>query len=265
MYATTLAFDLLLPEEPVALDMSRLYTQLQRLPDQRARRGVRYPLPVLLMVAILAKLAGQSHLRTIAEWATLRAEEFARLFQFPRATMPHPVTWSRVLGTAVDLAALEHLLRESLHPSDPEVPDRAQIALALDGKTLRGTIPLGHTHGVHLVAAYLPAAGVVVTQVEVATKEYELVVAPTLLAHIDLQGVGVTGDAMYTQRPLSTRIVEAGGDYLWVVKDNQAELRQDVEHVFIPEPNELGTGMLPPTSPPPARSKKGRVASKNVC
>jgi predicted transposase YbfD/YdcC len=245
MYATTLAFELLLPDEPVAIDLTYLYAQLQALPDQRARRGVRYPLPMLLIVALLAKLAGQCHLRAIAEWAALRAEDFATMFQFPRATMPHPVTWSRVFGTAVDLAALEQILRECLHPPELDVPDRASIALALDGKTLRGTILRGHTHGVHLVAAYLPQDGVVLAQLEVAEKANEIVVAPSVLAHLDLAGTVVTGDGMYTQRTLSAQIVEARGDYLWLVKENQPELRQDIEQLFTPELNELGTGALP--------------------
>jgi len=125
------------------------------------------------------------------------------------------------------------------------VPARATVALALDGKTLRGTIPLGHTQGVHLVAAYLPNTGVVVAQLEVHAKHNEIAVAPTILAALDLEGVVVTGDAMYTQRPLSTQIVEAGGDYLWVVKDNQPVLREDIEQLFLPEPNAVGTAALP--------------------
>jgi hypothetical protein len=169
---------------------------------------------MLLLIAILAKLTGQDHVRAIAEWAALRAEEFTWMFHFARITMPHPVTWSRVLGTAVDVVALEHLVRESLYSPGAEVPDRASIALALDGKTLRGTIPLGHTQGVHLLAAYLPAEGVVLMQLEVDTKENEIVIAPAVLAHLDLAGMVVTGDAMYTQRMLSIQIVEAGGDDL---------------------------------------------------
>jgi len=137
------------------------------------------------------------------------------------------------------------VVRIVVHSDDPHVPKRASIALALDGKTLRGTIPLGHTHGVHLVAAYLPGTGVVLAQLTVHAKENEIVVAPTILAQLDLHGVVVTGDAMYTQRPLSTQIVEADGDYLWLVKDNQPQLGQDVEDLFVPEPNELGTGALP--------------------
>jgi predicted transposase YbfD/YdcC len=245
MYATTLAFELLLPDEPVALDLTSLYVQLQALPDRRARRGVRYPLPMLLLIALLAKLSGHHQVRAIADWAALRADELATMLHFARTTMPHPTTWSRVLGTAVDIRALEHVLRAVLYPPNPEVPARARLALALDGKTLRGTIPLGQTQGVHLVAAYLPHEGVVVAQLEVHAKANEIVVAPTVLAQFDLEGVVVTGDAMYTQRPLSTQIVEAGGDYVWCVKDNQPELQQDIEQLFVPELNELGTAALP--------------------
>jgi len=249
MHPTIGAFDVLLPNEPIAFDLTQLYMHFQALPDQRARRGVRYPLAMLLLLALLAKLSGHHQVRAIADWAAVRAEEFAHLFQFPRATMPHPTTWSRVLGATVDVDALQQVLRQVLLPDDPVVPTRASIALALDGKTpprgYPGTIPLGHTQGVHLVAAYLPEQGVTLVQVQVATKENEITIAPTVLAHLDLTGMVVSGDAMYTQRLLSTQVVEAGGDYVWVVKDNQAELRQDIEQLFIPEPNEIGTGALP--------------------
>lgn len=73
MYATMLPFDLVLPDEPLALDLTRLYERLHTLPDQRARRGMRYPLPMLLLIAIFAKLTGQAQVWAIAEWATLRA------------------------------------------------------------------------------------------------------------------------------------------------------------------------------------------------
>ncbi len=78
-----------------------------------------------------------------------------------------------------------------------------------------------------------------------AAKDNKITVAPTVLGQFDLTGMVVTGDAMYTQRPLSTRIVEAGGDYLWLVKDNQPELRQNIEELFVPEPDGFGTGALP--------------------
>jgi len=102
----------------------------------------------------------------------------------------------------------------------------------LDGKSLRGTIKAGQTQGLHLLAAYLPDEGIVLCQIEVGSKENEIVVAPRLLKSIDLKGKVVTGDAMFAQRELSRQVVEAGGDYVWAVKDNQASLRQEIESLF---------------------------------
>jgi len=108
--------------------------------------------------------------------------------------------------------------------------------IAIDGKTLRGTIPLGSTQGVHLVAAYMPRIGVVLAQLEVQEKANELTVTPRLLAQLDLRGVVVTGDAMFAQRNLSVQVVGARGDYLWKVKENQAQLLDDIKTLFEPPP-----------------------------
>jgi predicted transposase YbfD/YdcC len=61
----------------------------------------------------------------------------------------------------------------------------------------------------------------VVSQQALASKENEIVVAPTVLQSLDLRGKVVTGDAMFTQQGLSEQLGSAGGDYLWIAKDNQ--------------------------------------------
>ncbi len=38
----------------------------------------------------------------------------------------------------------------------------------------------------------------------------------------------MTGDAIFCQRDLSEEVVDAGGDYIWVVKDNQPGLETDI-------------------------------------
>jgi predicted transposase YbfD/YdcC len=82
----------------------------------------------------------------------------------------------------------------------------------------------------------LPEQGVVLAQLEVDTKENEIVVVPTLLAQLDLHGTVVVGDAMQTQRDLSVQVVEAGGDYVWFVKENQPSLLAEIEELFTPPP-----------------------------
>jgi len=110
------AFETLLPDDPIAIDLTALYTRFHPLTNQCARRGRRYPLLLLLTVAVLAKLTGHHQVREVAEWAALRAQELAHVFQLSRATMPHWVTWSRVLGSAVDVPALEQVLRDIVQP-----------------------------------------------------------------------------------------------------------------------------------------------------
>ena len=245
MDSTTWPYPFRLPTDvPFAFSLHALAAHLQAVPDQRKRRGRRYPLPPLLTLAVVAKLAGHSRLEALADWAKLRAADLARLFGLPRTTMPHQSTWSRILGQAVEPVALEQALTTFFQAPPEDTPARGSIILVVDGKTLRGTIPLGLTQGVHLVAAYLPEHGVVLAQLEVDTKANEIVVMPTLLAHLDLQGRVVVGDALQTQRALSVQIVAAGGDYLWFVKDNQPTLLDEIEALFAPPP--ITPGHAPP-------------------
>jgi predicted transposase YbfD/YdcC len=150
--------------------------------------------------------------------------------------MPHLTTWTRVLGHALVLEAFEQVVAQLSAPARAaEAPTRGSLQICLDGKTLRGTIPIGQSRGVHLLAAYQAEQGVVLAQLAVDTKANEIVVAPQVLEQLDLTGVVVTGDAMFAHRRLSSQIVEAGGDYFWWVKENQPTLRADLELLFTDE------------------------------
>src|SRR6266487_4727874 len=102
MKDTTISASLRLPKEALLFDLDALYACLQTIPDHRHRRGVRYPLASLLMVGVLAKLAGQDSSRGMAHWAKLRRHELSQLFHLKRESMPHYSTWSRVLGHGVE-------------------------------------------------------------------------------------------------------------------------------------------------------------------
>lgn len=236
MYLTALSVEVSSLDLPVVFDFGMIYRQFQTLTDLRKRRGVRYPLAVLLTIAVMAKVAGYSGARALADWATLRAELLAELFDLPRPRMPHLTTWTRVLGHALVLEAFEQVVAQISAPAHTaEVPPRGSLQICLDGKTLRGTIPLGHSRGVHLLAAYQADQGVVLAQLAVETKANEIVVAPQVIEQLELTGVVVSGDAMFAHRRLSTQIVEAGGDYFWWVKENQPSLLADLELLFTDE------------------------------
>jgi len=120
------------------------------------------------------------------------------------------------------------------------------VVIAIDGKTLRGTITRDDPFGLHLLAAYLPGEGIVLFQMVVEKdKENEIVVAPQLLKSLDLRQKVVVADAMHAQRSLSLQIVEAGGDFVWIIKDNQPTTRQAIELLFAPQKPVAGQGCPP--------------------
>jgi len=242
MQSTTSALTISVPAVPFLFSPLSLYAHLLTLTDQRD--------PVASAIPSLCSSPSPpspnspsicpqgARPRAIADWAQLRAPFLADLFGLDRLTMPHATTSNRVFGAAVNPQQFSQLVADFLTAASA-IPAggrrkrrRGQIALCLDGKTLRGTIPAGKTRGVHLLAADLPEQGIVLVEVLVDGKENEIVTARTVLSLIDVRGCVVTGDAMFAQRRLSRQIRRKGGDYLWCVKENQATLYGDIAALF---------------------------------
>ncbi len=240
---STLAQQLARDTDGILFDVHSLYAHFLQVVDRRGRRGRRYELALLLTALVLAKMAGEDTLSGIAAWAWARKAMFIEVFALKRPTMPGHNTYRRVLKRGVRLEDLDREVSAYLR-AWPEVG--AEVRITLDGKTVRGTIAFGETRGLHLLAAYLPGLGVVLFQVAVDTKTNEISAAPQVLKMLDLQGKIVTGDAMFAQRALSLLIVNAGGDYVWTVKDNQAQLKADIEQLF-----QNDQGCVPGFSPAP--------------
>jgi predicted transposase YbfD/YdcC len=229
MQHNTFSFSLAQKTEPFIFDVDSLFYHLDCLTDRRKPKGVRYPLAIALVFVILAKLAGEDEPEGIAHWTSLRKQMLIEALQCKRHTTPHASTFSRILAQAVEIGELQQAVTQFLLST---VAAGLSVEIPLDGKTLRGTIPPGQTQGVHLLAAYLPGEGIVLMQVEVGSKENEIVAAPKVLRSLDLKGKVVTGDAMFAQRELSELVVKSGGEYVWTVKDNQASLRVEIEAAF---------------------------------
>jgi predicted transposase YbfD/YdcC len=230
---TPLAFEINLSPEGLIFDVGSLFDVLGTLHDQRDARGLRYSLVTVLVFTILAKLAGQDHLRGIAQWVRKRALLMAMFLALAKVQAPHATTFSRILGSAVQPEEFQAVTRR-FFAQPPKAGTRVQITL--DGKTMRGTIPAGHRRGVHLLAAYLPDEGWVLYQVEVGSQENEIPAAGRVVKCLDLRNKIITGDALLAQRELSLQILQAGGEYVWSIKENQPDTYQDLVRLFAPEP-----------------------------
>lgn len=223
-------------------EVSALWRRLAALRDARRPRGKRYSLAVVLLLVVLAKLSGQDRPSGIADWVAHRRAALQQALGLPLPRSPHHNTYRRVLADAVDPDALDAAVGAFFR----DLPEGGQsVLVSIDGKTVRGTINAPQRRGEHLLAAYLPAEGIVLMQVAAGGKENEISVAPTLLRTLDLRGKVVVADAMHTQRALSAQIIDAGGAYLWVAKDNQPTLRADIETLFTADDRTVAGGRIP--------------------
>jgi hypothetical protein len=204
-----------------------LFEALGSLIDPRSKHGRIHPLQAVMGLVTLALLMGRTSLTGIARFGRQYGSPLAHALGFRRGKTPSISTLSRTLRR-LDPQTLENVLSRWLQGR----VDLADIDhISIDGKTLRGSrdkeIP-GH----HLVAAYAPAVQAVLAQVRVDAKTNEHKAALELLGILPVAGKVVVGDAMFCQRDIAEQIVEAGGDYIFVVKDNQPSLQADIQAGF---------------------------------
>lgn len=222
-------------------DLGGLRDCLEELTDRRGTRGRRYELAALLLLIVLAKLAGEDTPSGIADWVTARTAVLSSALKLTWSRMPHHNTFRRVLAFVLEPDELDRVVSLHLTRLAQLRGVRLSRLIAFDGKTPRGTICEQNPEGTHLLAAYLSAEGIVLGQVEVANKENEILAAPVLLRLIDLRDKIVIGDAMHSQRELSRKVCKGGGDFIWLIKENQPQVLEDLEEHFAPKtPTVLG-------------------------
>jgi predicted transposase YbfD/YdcC len=229
------------------------------IPDFRRCRGKRHPLPAILSLACCAMLCGYRSYSAIAEWGRNYGAGMAHALGFTHNT-PCAATLHTVFRH-VDRDEVEAKLgawAEGIVISTPAAPAADQAAVALDGKTLRGSRKQG-APGVHLLSALSHHLGLTLAQQAVDAKTNEITEVETVLRQLVLKDRVLTMDALLTQRHVAQTIVDAGGDYVMIVKDNQPQLRADIELVFT----------LPPTGDHQETARTvdighGRIEQRNI-
>ncbi len=219
-----------LRKESWMIDVNRLPLQgagglmdlLQTVVDPRKRRGVRHSVVSIVALAVCAALSGARSFCAIAEWAQGLSRETLRQLGCKRHAPSEP-TIRRVLQR-LDADRWDQQIGQWLSKAYP----LGGRALAIDGKTLRG----GHDAqkpAPHLLSAILHQQAVVLGQIAVDDKSNEIPKLPELLEPIPIQGAVITADALHTQKETARFVVEdKKADYLFIAKDNQPTLRQDI-------------------------------------
>ncbi len=229
------------------------------LPDFRKSKGKRHPLSAILSLACCAMLCGYRSYSAIAEWGRNYGTPIAQALGFTHQT-PCAATLHTIFRQ-LDHEVLEAKLgtwADEVMTSVPAADTAPEEAMAVDGKTLRGSKKQG-APGTHLVSVVGHRLGLTLTQQAVDAKTNEIKAIETVLEQIVLTGRILTMEALLTQRQVAQTIVDNGGDYVMIVKNNQPQLRADIELVFA----------LPPWGDhqPSTRTVEGghgRIESRNL-
>jgi len=198
------------------------------MPDHRQAGKVTYPLDEVLLLALMAVLAGAEGFTDIARFGEKKLELLRRFRPFHNGTPSHDHLGD--LFAALDAQAF----RRCFVAWVAGLTGTPARVIAIDGKTSRRSGRKGARDALHTVTAFAARERLVLAQVKTDAKSNEITAIPALLDLLSIKGAVVTIDAMGCQREIARKIIDKGADYILALKGNQASLHGDIE-LFVKE------------------------------
>jgi predicted transposase YbfD/YdcC len=225
--------------EPSMTDIQRVtldevVLHFAELEDPRSTVNRQHPLVSVVVIAVMAVLAGANGPTAIARWAALKEEFLLGALDLPNG-IPRKDVFRRVL-MAVRPAAFQVCYvnwLESLRAKAAAASGVEQPVLAIDGKTARRSHDRKNGLGaLHSVSIWASEFGLSLGQVACAEKSNEITAIPKVLRLVDIRGAIITIDAMGAQKAVAAEIIDGGADFVLALKGNQGTLHQAViDHI----------------------------------
>lgn len=178
------------------------------LPDHRQAGKVDYPLPEVLLLILLAVLAGAEAFTDIARFGERKIQLLRRFRPYVNGTPSHDHLgdiFATLDAHAFQLCFVAWVAALTNTPAE---------VIAIDGKTSRRSYQTkGSKEAIHMVSAFAARQRIVLGQVKVSEKSNEIVAIPALLDMMSIEGAVVTIDAMGCQRDIASKIIEKKADY----------------------------------------------------
>ena len=210
----------------VRIGVNEVARHFQELEDPRSPVNRLHPLESVVVIVIMAVLAGANGPTAIAKWAIMKRQVLLKWLALPHG-IPKKDVFRRVLA-ALHPDAFQACFTSwltTLRAAAAAAADVERPTLAIDGKTLRRSHDRRRGLGaLHSVSVWASEYGLTLAQVATAEKSNEITAIPTLLSLVDIRGAIITIDAMGTQTAIAAKIIDEGGDYVLALKGNQDKL-----------------------------------------
>lgn len=212
------------------VSLNEVIGYFDKLEDPRSTINRQHPLVSVVVIAMMAVLAGAGGPTAIAKWAILKKDFLLQALDLPNG-IPCKDVFRRVLmllqPDAFQACFVNWL--QSLRARAAAAMDVEQPVLAVDGKTARRSHDRRKGLGaLHAVTVWASEFGLSLGQVACAEKSNEITAIPEVLRLVDIKGAIITIDAMGTQKAIAAQIVDSKADYVLALKGNQGTLHQAV-------------------------------------
>lgn len=194
---------------------------------RRTNKGnIRYTLQEILFLTLSGVVSGCNTWEAIAEFGNLKLVWFRKYFPY-EDEMPSHDTLGRFFS-AFDRKKFANFFMEFTQ----KLAELDSRVVAIDGKTVRGVASQFGASPLHIVSAFCKNNMLTLCQEKVNDKSNEITAIPNLVDLLDLNNCVVTIDAMGCQKDIAEKIRDKKGDYILQVKDNQKDLKEQVEKLF---------------------------------
>jgi predicted transposase YbfD/YdcC len=210
--------------------LDEVVSYFEELDDPRSSINQKHPLVSVVVISMMAVLAGAGGPTAIAKWAKLKEEFLLKVLKLPNG-IPGKDVFRRVLMCLKPDAFQRCFVSwlQALRDKAAEMTGVDKPTFAIDGKTSRRS----HDHknglgALHSVTVWASEFGLSLGQVACAEKSNEITAIPELLRLVDIKGTIITIDAMGTQKAIAAQIIDSQADYVLALKGNQETLHQQV-------------------------------------
>lgn len=201
----------------------------KEMPDHRQPGKIIYPLDEILLLCLLAVLAGAETFTDIARFGEKKLPLLRRFRAYTNGTPAHDH-----LGDIFAMLDADAFRRCFVAWVSALIRAPADI-IAIDGKTSRRSGSKKNAkQPIHMVSAFAARQRLVLGQIAVGEKSNEIVAIPALLDMMAIEGAVVTIDAMGCQRSIAQKIKDKKANYIIALKGNQGALHEDVK-IFVSE------------------------------
>ena len=209
------------------MSFKRLREKMIEVEKECEHKGYYFKISDALTIMICGMLCGLKNISDIYEWAKSESTKQFLFDEFKIHKLPSRAQFYNLIGyvnpkkfNIILIEWVEEILKN----------DNKDRTIAIDGKTICSTNQRGEDgQPLRILSAVVSESKLILGSQPCKTKISEPEVFRELIGILDVSGAIVVADALHCQKKSAKKVIEENGDYLFVVKDNEPRLREDIE------------------------------------